>query len=147
VPSACATQSFSHLACPVVNQQPLKRRQRLQICEQRFIDVFAGRRWKPLLPVRFCHCAQEYLAGGGDAGPERGGPAFRAAPVFQGCGRILSSIAAFVMLRSSARYSPCAQSLIDAKGLDTGAAWPKWERDPANSGNPIPDLLPLYTCP
>jgi hypothetical protein len=36
--------------------------------------------------------------------------------------------------------------IIDTPGLDTAAAWPKYQRDPANSGNPFPDLLPLYQC-
>ena len=37
--------------------------------------------------------------------------------------------------------------VIDAKGLDTTASWPKFQADPANSGNAGVNLLALYRCP
>ena len=37
--------------------------------------------------------------------------------------------------------------LISSPGIDTLAPWPKFQRDPANSGNIVPDLLPIYACP
>jgi hypothetical protein len=39
-------------------------------------------------------------------------------------------------------------TVVDGSGLlDPAASWPKFQRDLANSGNPIPDLLQRYHCP
>jgi hypothetical protein len=36
--------------------------------------------------------------------------------------------------------------LIRSPGIATDADWPKWQRDPANSGNAADDFLALYRC-
>ncbi len=45
------------------------------------------------------------------------------------------------------RFGSLQAELVAPSGLDPLAAWPKWQRDPANSGNAGVDLLPRYICP
>jgi hypothetical protein len=47
---------------------------------------------------------------------------------------------------SSADVTRLYAILVDSAGVDRNAPWPKYQHDPANTGNPATPLTP-YSCP